>query len=140
MGAIIGVAGLNNWIVPANPPKERAVAPNFEQFDGLDPLHQPTGKDPGSRPGGGQTPKASQTYTPGPLTSTTGTVGGQPLPTGDLLHRPPGSSTPAYPINMQFRSGVGQNYQGVAQTVALGGITNNPPVPGDLSMIIAGVG
>jgi len=33
----------------------------------------------------------------------------------------------------------GQNNQGAAQTVVLSEITNAPPVPGDLTSIIAGL-
>ena len=129
------------FIVPATPPAEIAVAPNYEQFDGLGPLDHPGGGvNPGTRPGGGETPLAEQTYTPGPLSGVVGTLGGQPLPTGDRIHRPAGTSQAVITPSVQHRLGVGQANQGVAQTVALSQITGSPPVPGDLSSILAGWG
>jgi hypothetical protein len=134
-------ADASAWGVPTNAAPERAVAPNFERFDGVDPLDQPAqGREPGSRPGAGQTPKSEQTYTPGPLSDTVGTLGGQPLPVSDRLHRVPGVSQLVQTPSVQQRLGVGQNNQGAAQTVALSEITGSPPVPGDLTSIIAGFG
>lgn len=133
-------AAQGGWIVPLTSPLDIAVAPNYEKFDGQQQLDKPTGLDPGSRPGAGQTPLDLQTYTKSSRGALTNTLGGQPLPVSDRIHRGPGSTTPAHPVNMQFRSGVGQNNQGVAQTVALASITTNPPQPGDLTSIISGMG
>ncbi len=139
--ALIPAAG---YIVPpvAAPP-DRAVAENFERFDGLTPLDHPAGQPPvmasPSKPGDFVTPDV---YTPGPLAGLTNTLGGEPLPVANPIWRPPGEAT--YVTNqitrMQYRMGVGQNYQGIAQTVALGEITSNPPQPGDLASIIGGWG
>jgi hypothetical protein len=145
-------------VSPAVPQTDNAVAWNFERFDGLDvPTDHPAGGDPGRgsaptttdygwnlaghspRPGGAGTPVADQVYTPGPLKGVVGTVGGQPLPVSDRLHRAPGTYTPGKTHSVQQRLGVGQSYQGAAQTVQLSEITNNPPVPGDLGSIIAGI-
>lgn len=129
------------FMVPRTPPAELAVAPNYEAFDGLNPLDHPGGGvHPGSRPGQSETPLAEQTYTAGPLSGVVGTVGGQPLPVGDRIHRPPGIGQSVITPSVQHRLGVGQANQGVAQTVALSQITGNPPVAGDLSSILAGWG
>ncbi len=133
------VATAKPFIVPGAPPEDMAVAPNFERFDGLAPLDKPTGRNPGTRTNG-TTPVDLQTYTRSAWDAVTGTVGGMPLPVADPLHRPEGSSTPAYPVNMQYRGGVGQANQGVAQTVQLATLANNPPAAGDLSSILAGWG
>ncbi len=133
------IASAKPFIVPGTPPEDMAVAPNFERFDGLAPLDKPTGRDPGTR-SDGTTPVAQQTYTRSAWDAITGTVGGQPLPVADPIHRPEGASTPAYAISTQFRGGAGQANQGVAQTVALADIANNPPTVGDLTSILAGWG
>ena len=132
-------------VVPRTPPVELNHAYNFQEFDGLMPLDNAPGEGPlganygsGPRPGALNTPKAEQTYTAGPLSATVGTLGGQPLPVANPLYRLGRGYTPSLTPSVQHRLGVGQNYQGAAQTVALSEVTNNPPVPGDLSGIIAG--
>lgn len=136
------------FTVPATPPVELAHAANFEEFDGLEtPRTNNTnqsnfgiefGATP--RPGQTQTPLSEQTYTPGPIRGVVGKVGGQPLPVANPLYRIGRGYTPAnYTQRIQSRIGVGQNYQGAAQTVQLSEITNNPPMPGDISAIIAGM-
>lgn len=144
-------------------PLERTVAANFERFDGLDQLDNApssvyppgSGRDPittgpgtadygwqlGSYPRPGQLGQPNgQTYTPGPLTGLTNTLGGQPLPVADWRF-PHHDYTPAHtPQTSQWRMGVGQAYQGVAQTVALGDITNNPPQADSLENILRGWG
>lgn len=131
-------------------PLDRTVAWNFERFDGLDTLENSPGghshPDLISYPGG-STPRpgqhdqpAGQTYTPGPLTGLTNTLGGEPLPVADWRF-PHHDYTPAHtPQTMQHRFGVGQAYQGVAQTVALGEITNSPPAPESMDSILFGWG
>lgn len=131
----------NDFAVPTSAAPDMAVGENFQRFDGLQPLDAPReGRIPGTRPGAGQTPASEQTYTHGAVDGTTGTVGGQPLPVGDRIHRTAGRTQLVNTPSIQQRLGVGQNNQGAAQTVALSSITNNPPVPGDLSSIIAGLG
>lgn len=130
-----------------------AIAPNFERFDGLGqpPLENPASQfdetplgevyGPSARPGQ-QNQQEGQVYTPGALVGVTGTIGGQPLPVEDWKYHK-GAYTGATAPSVQFRLGVGQrgpSELGAAQTTALGGITNNPPEPGDLSAIIAGIG
>lgn len=135
------------FMVPATPPVELAHAANFEEFDGLTtPTTNNTNLGnfgieygPSPRPGAGQTPLNEQVYTPGPIRGVVGKIGGQPLPVANPLYRIGRGYTPAnYTQRIQTRLGVGQNNQGAAQTVALSEITNNPPVPGDISSIIAG--
>jgi hypothetical protein len=137
---------------PNNPQLTLAVAPDFERFDGLDiPADHPAAVSDGSgRPGdnygptprpGGLDQQTGQVYTPGPLRGVVGTVGGQPLPVSDRVHRPAGSITRVQTPQMQWRLGVGQNTSaGAQQTVQLSEITSNPPQPGDLTSIIAGLG
>jgi len=133
-------------VVPGEAPAELAHAANFERFDGLEvpttnnrdanQLGTPYGATP--RPGGENTPIDEQTYTQAPIRGVVGTIGGQPLPVGDWLFRGDRGYTRSETPSVQHRLGSGQAYQGAAQTVALSEITNNPPVPGDLSAIIAG--
>jgi hypothetical protein len=166
MSAYLGTGAVRDFVVPSEPTayQSLAVAPNFEQFDGLDvPGTNPAGdavfdgadgdilgagwnyalNELGQypRPGGAGTPVWAQTYTPGPLRGLVGTLGGQPLwvaGTGDRIKRPPGGYTQA---GVRFVGGPKrgrQAYQGIAQTVQLSEITANPPVPGDLASIISG--
>lgn len=105
-----------------------------------------TGGDFGRSPRPGQMGQpVGQVYTEGPLQGVVGTLGGQPLAVvvSDRLHRNPGAYTPSKWPTIQQRMGVGQrgpSELGVAQTVQLGEITSNPPVPGSLSAILAGLG
>lgn len=156
-GAVLPVPAVNPW-------PDLKVAPNFERFDGLTlPTDHPATQDPesgGTGPGGamygwdelGHYPRpgsvdepTGQVYTQGPLRGLTGTIGGQPLPVRDWKYQTDGRDgyTGSRAPTVQFRQGVGQrgpSELGAAQTVVLGGITNNPPEPGDLSAIIAGIG
>ena len=130
--------------VPQSAPVDLAVASDFERFDGLTPLDHPAGQ-PGvagsaNRPGQSQT--TPDVYTPGPIAGVVGTLGGQPLPVSDRIHRGPGQTQEVNTPQMQWRLGVGQvgpSSLGVAQTVALSEITSSPPVPGDLTSILAGL-
>lgn len=145
---------------PNVPQLDLAVAPNFERFDGLDiPDTNPAGgqdsdtiaagwaygfDQPGQYPRPGQTGTnpQDQVYTPGPLKGVVGVVGGQPLAAAgvsDRIHAQNGQYTPGKTHSIQQRLGVGQANQGAAQTVQLSEITNNPPQPGDLTSIIAGL-
>lgn len=132
--------------VPGEPPADLAVAPNFERFDGLSqpPLENPAGSPPlqGSpnRPGFLPTPDE---YTPGPLSGVVGVTGGQPLPVGNCIHRPPGDYTGAVAPSIQFRQGIGQrgpSELGTAQTATLSELTRIPPVPDDLLSILGAYG
>jgi hypothetical protein len=163
-GALFLNRGQPGAVVPvpaADPTEDLRLAPNFERFDGLEvPADHPGTADPnfGKRTGGaaygwdkgansprpGQSDQPDgQVYTPGPLRGLVGVIGGQPLPVRNWKYRAQGKATPAKAPSVQFRQGVGQRGPsglGAAQTTALGGITNNPPEPGDLSAIIAGLG
>jgi hypothetical protein len=132
--------------VPTQPPIELAIAENFQEFDGLNvPATNNTGEQPfgtpyGATPRPGQlnTPQNEQTYTRGPMRGFVNTLGGQPLPVANWLYRTGRGYTPSVAGGIQHRLGVGQNYGGVSQTAIMSEITNNPPVPGDLSSIISG--
>jgi hypothetical protein len=142
--------GPGNYVVPTEPPAELAHSAWFETFDGLEPLvnndQQPIGNDYGApsspRPGGGGTPIAAQVFTRGAVPGITGRLGGQPLPVAPWMYRTGRGYTEGIDALGAFQRlhyGVGQNYQGPAQTVQLSEITNAPPIPGDLTGIIAGV-
>jgi hypothetical protein len=100
--------------------------------------------EPGHYPRPGQINQPlGQVYTQGPLQGVVGTLGGQPLPVSDRIHRPEGDYTKAKAPTIQWRLGVGQkgpSELGLAQTVTQSEFTNNPPVPGELTGILAGLG
>lgn len=144
-------------MVPGSAPADIAVADNFERFNGLEPLANPaSGPSPGGadygwdqpggspRPGQSNTPLADQVYTSSPVHGLANTLGGQPLPVADPLHRPPGSYTGVTNnVGLPHRlgsGGRGPSELGAAQTVQLSEITSNPPEPGDLLSIIGGWG
>ena len=135
-------------VIPGHAPVDVAHAANFERFDGLElPTTNNTDENPlgtnyglTPRPGGINTPTKDQVYTRAPIRGVVGTLGGQPLPVGSWEQTHGRGYTPSESPSIQFRLGAGQAYQGDAQTVALSEITNKPPVPGDLSGIIAGFG
>ena len=141
--------GPGNYVVPEEPPAELAHATYFETFDGLEPLDNRPGATPFGasytltpRPGAVNTPVAQQVYTRGPVPGITGRLGGQPLPVANWYYRVGRGFTHSFNLPGIFQRthyGVGQAYQGPAQTTQLSQITNNPPVPGDLSGIIAGL-
>lgn len=147
-------------VSPLVPQTQNAVAANFERFDGLTlPTTNPAGAQDGDaiglgwaygfdqpgrypRPGAVDTPPQDQTYTPGPLRGVVGTVGGQPVELTTRNRQKENyraSYTKSRTPSIQFRKGVGQANQGAAQTVTLSEITSNPPQPGDLTSIIAGL-
>lgn len=135
-------------IGPAVPQSDTAVAENFQRFDGLATGVNPAGRqrtqyfNDGPRPG--QALDTPDVYTPGPLSTTVGTLGGQPLPVSPRIQdRATGQVTLVNTPSVQTRLGVGQrgpSELGVAQTVQLSEVTNNPPVAGDLTGILAGLG
>lgn len=134
--------------VPQKAPADMAVAPNFERFTGTLPaLDHPAGQSPvtGSPNRPGQAAyEAPTVYTPGRTGGLTNTLGGQPLlSTSDRIHRAPGGYTPANSPTIQFRLGVGQkgpSTLGLAQTVSLATVTNNPPEGTPLLQMLAGLG
>jgi hypothetical protein len=163
MAGMLLIAG-QPGVIPSRPNEETspdlAVAANFERFDGISqpPLDHPATADPDDtsglgaaygwgelghypRPGAIDQPMG-QVYTPGAVSGVVGTVGGQPLPVFSWRDNSRHGITRAASPSIQYRLGVGQrgpSELGAAQTTALGGITNNPPQPGDLSSIIAGL-
>lgn len=149
MSAIL--LGFGGFVVPGEPQADLAVASDFERFDGLDvPNTNPATKEDGSSTGVLKTPASAtprpgqldqpegQVYTAGALKGLTNTLGGQPLPVNDWKYRGRRAYTPGKTHSVQHRLGDGQANQGAAQTVILSEITGNPPVPGELSGIIAG--
>lgn len=154
MAGIVLLAANPGMIVGGEgaPQLDQAVGADFERFDGLGRLdHPPAEAGAGPhlyevesdypRPGQLNQP-TGQVYTPGPVSGVVGTFDGQPLPTSDRIHREPGGYTPSKTPSVQMRLGVGQygpSSLGADQTTFLSEISNNPPVPGDLTSIIAGL-
>ena len=147
-GLLVAQIPVGSYVVPQQPPAELAHATYFEAFDGLEPLvnnDQARYIDgPVQAPGGGGTPVAEQAFTHGPIAGIMGRLGGQPLPVANPIWRVGRGYTPSTNWAGDFQTrpnrGVGQNYQGIAQTVQLSQITGSPPVPGDITSIIAGYG
>ena len=159
-GALLLNGGIPGTVEPVPTESHQpdlAIGWNFERFDGLGqpPLDHPAGCEDGTSLGfsyGGavDTPRPGQlnqpdgqVYPAGPLQGVVGVIGGQPLPVFPFQENPRHGSTRVTTPTIQFRIGVGQrgpSELAAAQTTALGGITNNPPQPGDLSAIIAGIG
>ncbi len=146
-GLLVAQIPPGQYVVPTEPPAELAHASYFEEFDGLMVLDNTPGAryvaGPVQSPGGGGTPVASQAYTTGAIPGITGKLGGQPLPVANPIWRTGRGYTQGGDQVQGFQlthRGVGQNYQGMAQTVQLSQITGAPPVPGDITSIIAGYG
>lgn len=146
-GLLVAQIPPGQYTVPTEPPAELAHASYFEEFDGLMALDNAPGAryvaGPVQSPGGGGTPVAQQAYTTGAIPGITGKLGGQPLPVANPIWRTGRGYTQGGDQVQGFQlthRGVGQNYQGIAQTVQLSQITGSPPVPGDITSIIAGYG
>jgi hypothetical protein len=154
-GGVLLLPGMAGFI--EGPQTELAVGPNYEQFDGLDATPEvgpeastyygnPVQSREGPSNRGTPTPLDEQTYTPAPNNGLVNTLGGQPYPASAGVNRGgkgAGYYTPAIAQSQQFRLGIGQHGPselGVAQTVKLSEITSNPPEPGDLTSILAGLG
>jgi len=139
-------------IVPVQPPADMAVAANFERFTGTNPALDNAPQNAAvegspNRPGGFW--KDGTVYTRGRVGGLTNVLGaGQAaMPeggqAGDLIYRAPGKATFVNAPTIQLRMGVGQHGPsslGLAQTVALATITNNPPAGVDLLRILSGQG
>jgi len=149
-GLLVAQIPVGSYVVPTKPPAELAHAPYFEAFDGLEPLDNAPGQmglgaaegGQPARPGQRNTPATALDYTRGPIAGITGRLGGQPLPVANPFFRVGRGYTPSSDWARSFQlthRGVGQNFQGDAQTTQLSQITGNPPVPGDISGIIAGL-
>lgn len=144
MSAYLGTEQVRTFIVPARPPADLAVAANYERFDGLEPLDHPAGMVPFGSYGPaprtpGITPPAEQTYTPGPQSALVNTLGGQPLPVAPWDDNHARGYTPA-PAKVIGGPKMGRQLNnGIAETVFFADLQSNPPVPGDLASIIAGL-
>lgn len=145
MSAYLFTSDVTQFIVPGKPRSELAVAPFFEQWDGLEPLDNSPSEIPFGEYGPaprtpGITPLKEQTYTPGPIAGLVNTLGGQPLPVIDQIHRPfQGAYTPAGARTVGGPKMGRQAYGGQAETVFFADLQANPPQPGDIASIIAGL-
>lgn len=132
--------------VPETPPLEQAVAPNYRRYTGLNhPLNEgmtPVGE--GSNYGPSARPGQEQTYGPANgrpargIPGVVGSVGASPLPVADCLHATGFATAQGTPSNPNFRFGPGGAAPGLAATVAMTEIVNNPPQPEGLSYITGG--
>jgi hypothetical protein len=140
--------------VPQTPPLETRVAENYQRFDGLDSTPYPGSNLSGLETPYDVTPRPGQAGTPGSLVDVgpgklgpnargipgvVGSVGATPLPVADCLKKTNFETVAATQSNPNFRFGPGGQYQGIAQTIAMSEISQNPPQPGDLASIYAGL-
>src|SRR5215472_9126528 len=144
--AYLGTDIVRTFIVPATPQPDVAVAANYERFDGLEPLANnesgvPFGANyyPSAIPGHVNTPVPQQSYTRSPSGGVVGTVGGQPLPIGQWNYRGPGDYSRAGTRTVGGPKRGQQWYRGQSETVFFAELQANPPEPGSLSAIIAGL-
>jgi hypothetical protein len=147
-----GLAARNNPGGGPGNPRGPSIQPGeLDHPADFDPLSGGTGgggsmygwNNPGGspRPGGSDQPEG-QVYTEGPLQGVVGTLGGQPYPVSPRIYKDTGDYTHSKWPTVQWRIGVGQHGPsslGAQNTVQLSEITNSPPVPGDLTGIIAGL-
>lgn len=135
--------------VPTRPPLEHDVAPNYERFDGLEPLYDFEGEPSGFVPTAlgdsyGPSGRPGQLNTHGPriggIPGKVGSVGASPWPVDNPNHPGyPRATVHATQLTTQYRLGPGGAAPGLAQTIAMTEITNAPPQPGDLTSILAGL-
>ena len=144
----------SDYVIPATPPVDQAVAANYERFANTQAAlpatpGQPVVSGSPSRPGQGVY-EGPITFTPdyqGGLNNTLG-AGQAAMPAyghaSDAIFRPPGQVTYAHAKTYQLRPlGVGQHGPsslGVEQTVALATVTRNPPQAGTIFSILSGNG
>lgn len=145
---------ISHPVVPQEPPLQDAVAPNYEVFDGLElpdsPYEGGYAKTGLTTTGLGRSygtdvarPGALNEFGPsqGGITGKVGAVGAQPLPVADCIHKDPSQyqSVKAPLLTTQFFFGPGAQAPGIAQTLTLTDIQENPPVPGDMASILMGL-
>lgn len=134
--------------LPASPPLQDRLDADYRRFDGLDSTPYPGGENTGLEVPYASTPRPGQAGTHGDamgpnargIPGVVGSVGAAPLPVGDCLRKVSFATVAATQSNPNFRGGPGGAYQGIAQTLAMTEISQNPPQPGDLASIIAGGG
>lgn len=123
------------------------MADNYERFDGLDStpetdIVEPVGEGnygPTARPGQLQTYGDKMGPNARGIPGVVGSVGATPLPVADCLKRTDFATQAATQSNPNFRFGPGGAAPGLAQTIAMSEISQNPPQPGDLASIYAGM-
>jgi hypothetical protein len=132
--------------VPQSAPLESAVDTNYERFDGLTypqgldmvPVGEGDNYGPTARPGQLQTHGPSNGKPAKGIPGVVGSVGASPLPVADCLHKVDFETVTASPSNPNFRFGPGGAAPGLAQTVMMTEIIQNPPQPEGLSLIFTG--
>ncbi|MDE1881975.1 MAG: hypothetical protein KGI89_15685 [Euryarchaeota archaeon] len=144
-----GLLLVSSPVATTAPPLERAVAPYYERQDGLDPLYDRDGQPASFVPtplgdSYGPDPRPGQRNTRGPIIGgipgKVGSIGATPIP----VDYPTAPSMPRETIHVQtpttqFNFGPGGAAPGLAQTITMTEITANPPQPGDLTSILAGL-
>jgi hypothetical protein len=132
--------------VPETPPLEQAVAPNYRRYTGLNhpknagmiPVGEGANYGPSARPGQQQTYGPANGKPARGIPGVSGSVGASPLPVADCLHRTVFETAQGTPANSNFRFGPGGAAPGLASTVQMSEIVNNPPQPEGLSYITGG--
>ena len=145
-----GILIIGSRPFPTTPPLRANVAADYERYDGLDQRQGDTpenavlttalGRSYGETPAPG---RINAPYTrPNGIAGKVGSVGASPLPVAAAVHRDPREmrSTRVSQLTTQYRHGPGAKPGGLAQTIAMTEITRNPPQPGDLTSILAGLG
>ena len=146
--------------VPASPPLEKRVQENYERFDGLDSTPYPGTvihddainlyDENNPRPGqngtqGKDGDKGRLGPNPRGIPGLVGSVGAAPLPVADCLKKTSDdfksalTTVASVQSNPNFRFGPGGAFQGIAQSIAMSEISSNPPEPGSLASIYAGL-
>ena len=134
----MSLLSISGFVVPATPPLETAVAPNYERFDGLEefpsmvPTALGTSYGPTGRPG--------QLNTESPITrgieGLVGSVGAAPYPVDNALKKSTGFATERVSVlTTQFNRGPGGANPGYAATALMSDLAANPPQVDQMSSI-----
>ena len=133
--------------VPQSPPVEDAIGPFYERFDGFEPwgFDAASGYEPVSEGWNyGDSPRPGQLNTdatdPAGVYGKVGSVGASPYPVYNPMHKVIMETQHFDHPTTQFRLGPGAQAPGLQNTLTSTEITQNPPQPGDLASIIAGLG
>ena len=135
-----------NPVVPQDPPVESAIGPFYERFDGLEPWAwtQEDGYDPtslGTSYGDSPTPGQLNTddTAPAGIYGKVGSVGANPVPVYDPLHKADMTSQLFSHPTTQYRIGPGAKAPGLQNTITSTEVTNYQPQPDELASIYTSI-
>jgi hypothetical protein len=135
-----------NPAVPQTPPVEDAIGPFFERSDGLDAWAwtQEDGYDPtalGVSYGASPDPGRNNTDAtqPAGIYGKVGTVGANPIPVFDPLHKAIMEAQLFSHPTTQYRIGPGGKAPGLQQTITSTEVTNYAPEPDELASIYTSI-